>query len=222
MCQQILSDVQHAKAGDVIVCMQPLHYKHATHNTAVTTTRVTHKHAVADNLLKQNFTMNRANQAWVGDITYIRIGRHQWMYLAVVIDLYSRKVIGWSMNKRMTADLVCNALLMALKARGNPKHVIVHTDRGSQYCSYRYQQLLQQYQLRGSMSAKGNCYDNAVCESFFHTLKNEQVYRFYYENHKQARQSIFEYIEAYYNRIRRHSSLNYQSPINFEKLAMNS
>ena len=184
------------------------------------TTDSHHNKAVAPNLLKQDFVMNRANQAWVGDITYIRVGQHQWVYLAVVMDLYSRKVIGWAMSKRMKAGLVCDALSMALANRSYPKGVIMHTDRGSQYCSKQYQRLLKQHQLVCSMSGKGNCYDNAVCESFFHTLKTEHVHRFNYETREQAKQSVFWYIEAYYNRVRRHSGIDYQSPINFEKQAL--
>ena len=184
------------------------------------TTDSRHNKPVALNLLKQKFTMPKENQAWVGDITYIRIGQHQWMYLAVVVDLYSRKVIGWSMNKRMKASLVCDAVAMALKNRNYPRCVIMHTDRGSQYCSNTYQKKLKDNHLICSMSGKGNCYDNAVCESFFHTLKSEHVYRFRYETRDQAMRSIFWYIEAYYNRVRRHSSLDYKSPINFEASAL--
>ena len=159
--------------------------------------------------------MTRLDEAWVGDITYIRVGQ-KWLYLAVVIDLYSRKVIGWSMDKRMKAELVCDALKMALHNRNYPKGVMMHTDRGSQYCSKRYQRLIKNQALLCSMSGKGNCYDNAVCESFFHTLKVELVYQRHYETRDQAKRSIFWYIEAYYNRVRRHSSIDYKSPINFE------
>lgn len=181
------------------------------------TTDSHHKKAVAPNLLKQDFAMDKVNQAWVGDITYIRVSNHQWVYLAVVMDLYSRKIIGWAMNKRMKADLVCDALKMALSNRSYPEGVIIHTDRGSQYCSKQYQRLIKRSHLVCSMSGKGNCYDNAVCESFFHTLKTEHVHRFDYETREQAKRSVFWYIEAYYNRIRRHSGIDYQSPINFEK-----
>ena len=124
------------------------------------------------------------------------------------------------MDKCMKATLVCDALKMALQNRGYPKGVIVHSDRGSQYCSNSYQKLITNYQLKCSMSGKGNCYDNAVCESFFHTLKTELVYRRQYETRNQARHSIFWYIEAYYNRIRRHSSIDYMSPVNYEQYAL--
>ena len=184
------------------------------------TTDSHHHKAIAPNRLKQDFTMSRSNQAWVGDITYIRVGDYQWVYLAVVMDLYSRKVIGWSISKRMNSRLVCDALSMALVNRNYPKSVVMHTDRGSQYCSKPYQQLLKNHQLVCSMSGKGNCYDNAVCESFFHTLKTEHVNRFNYKTREQAKRSVFWYIEAYYNRIRRHSGIDYQSPINFEERAL--
>ena len=185
------------------------------------TTDSDHDKPVAPNLLQQNFDMTRLDEAWVGDITYIRVGQ-KWLYLAVVIDLYSRKVIGWSMDKRMNTDLVCNALKMALHNRSYPKGVIMHTDRGSQYCSKSYQKLIKNHSLLCSMSGKGNCYDNAVCESFFHTLKVELVYQRQYDTREQAKRSIFWYIEAYYNRIRRHSGINYKSPINFESQVRNA
>ena len=179
------------------------------------TTDSRHDKPVAPNLLEQNFTMTRLDEAWVGDITYIRVGQ-KWLYLAVVIDLYSRKVIGWSMDKRIKAALVCDALKMALHNRNYPKGVVMHTDRGSQYCSKDYQKLFRKHELLCSMSCKGNCYDNAVCESFFHTLKVELIYQRNYETRDQAKRSIFWYIEAYYNRVRRHSGIDYLSPINFE------
>ena len=175
---------------------------------------------VYPNLLNQQFYRSKPNQAWVGDITYIRIAQNKWLYLATVLDLCTRKVIGWAMDKRMTKALACDALSMALYRQNNPKGVIVHTDRGSQYCSKEYQGLIKQAQLTGSMSGKGNCYDNAVAESFFHTLKSEHVYGFYYETHEEAKRSIFWYIESYYNRIRRHSGINYMSPNDFEKMAL--
>ena len=135
------------------------------------------------------------------------------------MDLYSRTIVGWSMNRRMSKKLICDALQMALWRRHFPKHVIVHSDRGSQYCSYDYRQLLKDNQLQGSMSAKGCCYDNAAMESFFHTLKVELVHCERYRSREQARRSIFEYIEAYYNTIRRHSAIGNISPVQFEKMA---
>jgi len=141
-----------------------------------------------------------------------------WLYLAVMIDLYSRKVIGWAMSERMTADLVCDALQMALWKRKRPRGVIVHSDRGSQYCSSAYQSLIARHQLRGSMSAKGNCYDNACAESFFHSLKVEAIHGERFRTREAMRQAVFEYIEIDYNRQRRHSTNGYLSPEAFEAL----
>ena len=179
------------------------------------TTNSRHNLPVMPNLLNQDFSTDQANQAWVADITYIRVKQH-WLYLAVVIDLYSRQVIGWAFGERINSNLVCQAFKSALRNRGYPNGVIVHTDRGSQYCSRRYQQLLQAHALRASMSGKGNCYDNAACESFFHTLKVEWVYQQTFTSIEQARTAIFWFIEAYYNRKRKHSTLGYLSPVNFE------
>jgi putative transposase len=180
------------------------------------TTQSKHNLPVADNLLKQDFTAHQPNQKWAGDITYLWTNEG-WYYLAVVLDLYSRKVIGWAMSERMTASLVCDALAMALLQRKFPKGVIVHTDRGSQYCSHDYQTLLRDHHLVCSMSAKGCCYDNACSESFFHTLKVEAIHGERFETRKQIHKTVFEYIEIDYNRQRLHSYLNYQSPDEFEQ-----
>ena len=180
------------------------------------TTYSKHNLSVAENLLQQNFYAERPNQKWAGDITYLWT-REGWLYLAVVIDLYSRKVVGWSMSERMTATLVCDALQMALFRRKRPKHVIVHSDRGSQYCSHEYQTLLRKNRLICSMSAKGCCYDNACSESFFHSLKVEAIHGEKFETRAQMRETVFEYIEVDYNRQRMHSYLNYQSPEEFEQ-----
>ena len=145
-----------------------------------------------------------------------------WLYLCVVIDLYSRAVIGWSMGNRIDSNLVCNALMMALWRRGFPKGVLVHSDRGSQYASRKYLALLKTYQLIGSMSRKGNCWDNACAESFFHTIKIELINGLLYLSREEAKQSIFEYIEMYYNKRRRHSTINYNTPEEFEKLNYSS
>ena len=179
------------------------------------TTDSNHKLPVAPNLLKRNFEATAPNQKWVGDITYIRTAQG-WLYLAVVLDLYSRSVIGWATSKRINQELVCNALKRALWRRGFPKGVIMHTDRGSQYCSNSYQRLLKKHELKCSMSKKCDCWDNAVAESFFKTLKVEQVYQTSYSTREEAKQDIFEYIEGYYNRKRRHSKLDYQTPYEFE------
>ena len=171
---------------------------------------------MADNLLKQDFTASQPNQKWAGDITYLWTNEG-WYYLAVVLDLYSRKVIGWAMSERMTAHLVCDALTMALFRRKHPKSVIVHTDRGSQYCSHDYQTLLREHGLICSMSAKGCCYDNACSESFFHSLKVEAIHGEQFETRQQIRETVFEYIEVDYNRQRMHSYLDYLSPEEFEQ-----
>jgi len=179
------------------------------------TTNSKHHLPVAPNLLQQDFTATRPNQKYVGDITYLWT-EEGWLYLAVVIDLYSRRVVGWAMSERMSAQLVCDALQMALWRRGMPTGVIVHSDRGSQYCSGVYQQLIRECGLLCSMSAKGNCYDNACAESFFHSLKVEAIHGERFATRAEMRQAVFEYIEVDYNRIRRHSANGYISPEAFE------
>lgn len=179
------------------------------------TTNSKHDLPVAPNLLQQDFTALAPNQKWVGDITYLWTDEG-WLYLAVVIDLYARRVVGWAMAERMTADLVCAALRMALWRRRMPTGVIVHSDRGSQYCSKDYQALIAKHGLLCSMSAKGNCYDNAIAESFFHTLKVEVVHGERFPTRALMRQTVFEYIEVDYNRTRRHSACGYLSPEAFE------
>lgn len=178
-------------------------------------TNSNHTLPVAENLLQQDFTAQRPNQVWVGDITYIRTDEG-WLYLAVVMDLYSRKVVGWSMSDRMTATLVCDALRMALFARKRPGGVIMHTDRGSQYCSREHRALLDEHGLIASMSAKGNCYDNAAMESWNHSLKVEAIHGERLTTREQAKAHVFEYIEVDYNRTRLHSTLGYVSPEQFE------
>ncbi|WP_336221452.1 IS3 family transposase [Citrobacter amalonaticus] len=170
---------------------------------------------VSDNLLKQDFYASGPNQKWAGDITYLRTDEG-WLYLAVVIDLWSRAVIGWSMSPRMTAQLACDALQMALWRRKRPKDVIVHTDRGGQYCSADYQALQKRHNLRGSMSAKGCCYDNACVESFFHSLKVECIHGERFSSREIMRTTVFNYIECDYNRWRRHSACGGLSPEQFE------
>lgn len=179
------------------------------------TTDSKHNLPVAPNLLNRDFSAIAPNQKWVGDISYVWTDEG-WMYLAVVIDLYSRAVVGWSMQPTMSRPLVCDALLMALWRRGFPKNLIFHSDRGSQYCSKDYQKILNTYGILCSMSRKGNCWDNAVAESFFHSIKTELVYAERYVTRESAKQSIFQYIEVYYNRIRRHSTLGSIAPEIFE------
>lgn len=179
------------------------------------TTDSKHSLPVAPNILGRDFSATAPNQKWVGDITYLWTDEG-WMYLAVIVELFSRAVIGWSLSQRMTRKLVCDALTMALWRRGFPKGVLVHHDRGSQYCSAEYQQLLNDHQLICSMSRKGNCWDNAVAESFFHTLKVETIRDERFHTRAQLKQTVFEYIEVDYNRLRRHSAVGHISPMAFE------
>jgi putative transposase len=181
------------------------------------TTNSNHRLPVAPNRLNQDFTAEQPNQKWVSDITYI--DTHEgWLYLAVVMDLYSRAVVGWSMSERMTAQLVCDALTMAMFKRRRPQGVMVHSDRGSQYCSAQYQALLSQHHSICSMSKKGDCYDNAAMESWNHSLKVEAIHGERFKTRDEARQHVFEYIEVYYNRRRLHSTLGYLSPARFEQV----
>ncbi|MED9849194.1 IS3-like element IS3 family transposase [Escherichia coli] len=170
---------------------------------------------VSENLLEQDFYASGPNQKWAGDITYLCTDEG-WLYLAVVIDLWSRAVIGWSMSPRMTAQQACHALQMALWRRKRPRNVIVHTDRGGQYCSADYQAQLKRHNLRGSMSAKGCCYDNACVESFFHSLKVECIHGEHFISREIMRATVFNYIECDYNRWRRHSWCGGLSPEQFE------
>ena len=179
------------------------------------TTNSKHTLPVADNLLQQNFTAAEPNRVWVGDITYIQT-EEGWLYLAVVMDLWSRKVVGWSMSERMTATLVCDALRMALFRRKRPRGVIMHTDRGSQYCSREHRAVLKAGGLIASMSAKGNCYDNAAMESWNHSLKVEAIHGERFATREQAKAHVFKYIEVDYNRNRLHSTLGYLSPDEFQ------
>lgn len=185
----------------------------------INTTNSNHNLPVAPNLLERDFYASAPDEKYVGDITYIPTNEG-WLYLATVIDLYSRRIVGWSMDDTMKVSLVNDALNMALVSRKPPKGLIWHTDRGSQYASYAHKDLLKQHDIKQSMSRKGNCWDNAVAESFFHTLKTELVYHEIYETKAQANQSIFEWIEVHYNRQRMHSSNNNLSPVEFEEKMM--
>lgn len=179
------------------------------------TTNSNHKLPVAPNLLQQNFSANRPNEKWVSDITYIWT-EEGWLYLAVVMDLYSRMVVGWSMSERMTSQLVKDALQMAIWRRAKPQSVIIHSDRGSQYCSHDYQQLLTENGFICSMSKRGDCYDNASMESWNHSFKVEAIHGEKFLTRAAAKNHVFEYIDVYYNRKRLHSRLGYVSPVYFE------
>jgi putative transposase len=181
------------------------------------TTDSKHQLPVAENVLNRQFQPEQANRAWVGDITYIRTASG-WLYLAVVLDLFSRKVVGWAMAPHMQASLVCDALRMAIGARQPQPGLLMHTDRGSQYASQAHTELLNAYGLRQSMSRKGNCWDNAVCERFFLNLKMERVWQGQYANYGEAQRDIADYIVNFYNAQRLHSTLGYVSPNEFEQL----
>jgi transposase InsO family protein len=169
----------------------------------------------APNLLEQQFTTTRPNECWVSDITFIPT-REGWLYLAVIIDLYSRAVVGWAMHRRMKTDLVLDALAMALMSRNICSPLLSHSDQGSQYAAADYRAMLAAHGIECSMSRKGCCWDNAVAESFFHTLKTELVHHEDYRSRGEAKASIFEYIEVFYNRQRRHSHIGQVAPLVFE------
>lgn len=180
------------------------------------TTKANKAHSVAPNLLDGDFSASRPDETWLTDISFIptRVG---WLYLAVVMDLFSRRIVGWAMSSRMTSTLVEDALVMAIRRRKPPKGLIHHSDRGSQYTSESYQQLLSNHDMLSSMSSTGNCYDNAPIESFFGTLKTELVHHQDYASRTAAKSDIFFYIESFYNRRRLHSSLDYVCPAAFER-----
>lgn len=179
------------------------------------TTDSNHSEPIAPNLLQREFTVAAPDIAWVSDITYLRT-REGWGYLATVIDLYSRRMVGWALANRMSAKLVCDAFDMAVARRKITTNLIFHSDRGSQYASKKLRRRLARYGMRQSMSRKGDCWDNAVAESFFATLKKELVRGCDFDSHSAALQAVFEYIEVYYNRTRKHSYLNGVSPQQFE------
>ncbi|MDC0708749.1 IS3 family transposase [Stigmatella sp. ncwal1] len=186
---------------------------------AVRTTDSKHPNPVAPNVLERDFSPDKPNSTWSTDITYIWTGEG-WLYLAVVLDLFSRMVVGWSMSEHIDTPLVLGALEMALEGRQPPKGLIHHSDRGSQYASAEYQQALASRGIQCSMSRKGNCWDNAVVESFFSSLKMELVYQTQFDTRHQARSALFEYIEVFYNRTRRHSTMGYMTPLEFERAAL--
>lgn len=182
------------------------------------TTQSNHRFPVAANLLNQQFTETRPDKVWLTDITYIRT-REGWLYLAAVLDLGTRMIVGWSAGKDLSRQLTIRALTTAIRRRHPPSGLLHHSDRGVQYACHDYQALLNRHGFVPSMSRKGNCYDNAVMESFFHTLKVELVHRENYRTQLQATNDLFEYVEIYYNRKRRHSSLNYMTPSEYDEHA---
>jgi putative transposase len=180
-----------------------------------TTTDSTHDHPIAQNVLERQFAPGAGTPAWVSDITYVPT-EEGWLYLAAVMDLRTRKILGWAMADHMRVDLVLDALKMALARREPGQNLVHHSDRGSQYACQDYRRLLAEHQITCSMSRTGNCYDNAVMESFWATYKTEEVYRTHYATRDQAMAATFNYIEIFYNRQRRHSALGYVSPEAFE------
>jgi len=182
------------------------------------TTQSQQRFPVAANTLDRAFTVKAPNRVWAGDLTYVWT-LEGWLYLAVLLDRSSRRVVGWAMGQRVTVELAEQALTMALANRAPTAGLLHHSDRGSQYAAHRYQRLLDEHGLIPSMSRKGNCWDNACVESFFGTLKRELVYHRHYTTRDEAKQDIFEYIEVFYNRQRRHSTLGYHSPAEYEARA---
>ena len=180
------------------------------------TTNSNHNFAVAPNLLDRNFEADKPNQVWLTDITYVRTSQG-WLYLAAVLDMYSRKIVGWAMDRTMSRQLCINALEMAITNRKPAQGLVHHSDRGSQYASDDYQQLLEDQGFICSMSRKADCWDNAPMESFFGTLKTESLNRYTFESRNEARAEIFDFIEIFYNRKRTHSALDFVSPTGFEE-----
>jgi putative transposase len=209
----------HCNRKTVEKCMQEAGIVAKSHRKfRVTTTDSNHDHPIAPNLVNREFQASGKNQTWVTDITYVPTGEG-WLYLAAVEDLFTREIVGWSMSAKIDSRLVVDALKMAIARQCPGEELMAHSDRGVQYASEHYQRLLQEHGITCSMSRKGNCYDNAPMESFFATLKKELVHHEKYQTRAEARQSLFEYIEVFYNRIRRHSALNYQSPTQFAEAA---
>ena len=195
--------------------MQKNGIRSRTKKKFIATTNSNHNLPVAKNILNRNFAPLEPNKSWVSDITYIRT-MQGWLYLAAIIDLFNRKVVGWSMDDRITKGLAINALDMALARRRPGSGLLLHSDRGVQYASCDYQELLKEHDIICSMSRKGNCWDNSPAESFFSTLKKERVHHKIYRTKEEAKQDIFQYIEVFYNRIRLHSTLGNLSPVMFE------
>ena len=179
------------------------------------TTDSRHDHPIAPNLLNRNFSAAAPNQVWLTDITYVETDQG-WLYLAAVMDLYSRRIVGWAMDDHLRTELPLAALNMAISTRRPGANLIHHSDRGVQYASTDYRAALRSAGMQASMSRRADCYDNAPMESFFHTLKTEQVYHQQYATRDQAKSDIFAYIEGFYNRTRRHSSIGYKTPIQIE------
>lgn len=213
--QELLAQGQPCNRKTVAKCMREAGIRAKTHRPfRVSTTDSQHPFPIAQNLVNRDFQPAHRNDTWLTDITFIAT-QEGWLYLAVVEDLFTRQIVGWSMSERIDSRLVVDALEMALQGQLPDTPLTVHSDRGVQYASEHYQRLLQRHGITCSMSRKGNCWDNAPMESFFATLKKELVHHEDYLTRVQARQSLFEYIEVFYNRNRRHSALDYLTPTQF-------
>jgi putative transposase len=214
--EDLVADGEKCGVKRVARLMRVANIKSKVARRFVITTNSKNTMAPAPDLIQRQFSVDTHDKAWVSDTTFIGT-REGWLFLAVILDLFSRQVIGWAMSNSNKAELVQDALTMAILRRGKKENVIVHSDQGSTYASGSYQRQLSDNKLCCSMSRKGECLDNAVAESFFGTLKNELVYHEDYKTRVQARQSIFEYIEVFYNRQRRHAFLNYMTPVGYEE-----
>lgn len=199
--------------------MHRLHLKVTQREAYRVTTKRKHADSVADNWLNQNFNLTAANQVWAGDVTYLKTGEG-WMYFAVVMDLYSRRIVGWHIDKRMTTDLVCKALMKAYNLRQPSKGLVFQSDRGSQYTSKRYRKLLSSYSIRASMGDVGACWDNAVVERFFGSLKHDWLFKVSQPTREFMKQDVAAYMK-YYNIERLHSANGDLSPIEFENSQLN-
>jgi putative transposase len=212
---ELIDQGQRVGKNTVASLMRKAAIQSKVHKRFVITTDSRGTKRPAENMLGRAFTSDKPNQKWVSDVTFIPT-RKGWLYLSAIMDLYSRMIVGWSMGEKNSTELVEDALKMAVAHRGDINGVLLHSDQGAQYASTSYQQMLSNLGIVCSMSRKGNCWDNAPMESFFHSLKTEWVCFEDYKTRPEARTSLFEYIELFYNRKRRHSALNYRSPLAFE------
>ena len=216
VCEELKDEGYHCGRHKVARLMRLAGLRGCPQRRFKVTTQSDPRHPVAKNLLKQDFRATQPNQRWAADMTYIST-QQGWLYLAIVMDLYSRRIVGWSMDRWMGRHLVIEALSMALGSRNPTGKLIHHSDRGAQYTSDDFRDMLKAENITCSMSARGNCYDNAVVESFFGLMKRERINRVRYRTRDEARADIFDYIEVFYNRKRRHGYLGNISPAEFEK-----
>ena len=216
---ELLASGQTCDRKTVARCMKQAGIQAKSHRRfRVRTTNSNHSHPIAENVVNRHFRPSKRNQTWTADITYISTDEG-WLYLAAVEDLFTREIVGWSMSERIDSRLVVDALSMAIARQCPGESLVAHSDRGVQYASEHYQRLLKEHGITCSMSRRGNCWDNAPMESFFATLKKELVHHEQYATRSEARQSLFEYIEVFYNRVRRHSALGYLTPTQFAEAA---